>query len=107
MRVSKSLLTSGHDPLHEDQPNYSSCASIPKSWIKWFCIMLKPVTFVQDTTDLSVKLKSLLLNPNVVLKMGPTCEAGAYHLQIFAQNLARKSTFYGKKIYKPQRSTKL
>jgi len=30
--------------------------------------------------------------------MGPTCEAGAYHLQPFMQNLVRKSAFYGKKI---------
>jgi len=53
--------------------------------------------FVQDTIHLAVKLKSRLLIPNVVLKMGPTCEAGAYHLQPYMQNLARKNTFYGKK----------
>jgi len=58
MLVSTSLLTPDHDPLHEDQPNYSSCASIPKSWNKWFCIMLKPVMFVQDTIHLAVKMKS-------------------------------------------------
>jgi len=98
MRISTSLLTPGHVLLHEDQPNYSSYASIPKSWNKWFCIMLKPVMFVQDTIHLAVKMKSWLLNPNVVLKMGPACEAGAYHLQPFVQNLARKHTFYGEKI---------
>jgi len=93
MRVSASLLTSEHDPLHENQPNYSPCAAFPKSWNKWFCITLKTVLFVQDTVHLAVKLKSRLLNPNVALKMGPTCEAGVYHLATLHTKFGKEEHF--------------
>ena len=93
MRVSTSLLTPVTDPLHGNQPHYSPCAEIPKSWNKWFCITPKPVSFVQDNVHVAVKLKSRLLNPNIALKMGPTYEAGDITLQTYMQNLIRKSIF--------------
>ena len=93
MRVSTLLLTPAQDPLHGNQPNYSPCAAFPKSWNKWFCIVQKPVLFVQDTVHLAVKLKSRLLNPNVTLKMGPNCEAGAYHLVTLRTKLGKEEHF--------------
>jgi len=60
--------------------------------------MLKPVMFVQDTVHLAVKLKSWLLNPNVVLKMGPTCEAETYHLQPYTCKIWQgRALFMGKR----------
>ena len=93
MRVSVLLLTPAQDPLHGNQPNYSPCAVLPKSWNKWFCIVQKPVLFVQDTVHLAVKLKSRLLNPNVTLKMGPNCEAGAYHLVTLHTKFGKEEHF--------------
>ena len=93
MRVSVLLLTPAQDPLHGNQPNYSPCAALPKSWNKWFCIVQKPVLFVQDTVHLAVKLKSRLLNPNVTLKMGPNCEAGTYHLVTLHTKFGKEEYF--------------
>ena len=55
--------------------------------------MQKPVLFVQDTVHLAVKLKSRLLNLNVTLKMGPNCEAEAYHLVTLRTKVGKEEHF--------------
>ena len=93
MRVSTSLLISITDPLLQDLPSYLPALNVPRSWNSWFCITLKEVSFVQDTVHLAVKLKSRLLNPKVVLKMGPTFEAGTYHVEMLRAKFGKEQHF--------------
>lgn len=71
MRVTMSLMTDKSDPLLKHLPSYSlNSPAIPKEWHTWFCTDPKPVSCVQDTVHIAVKLKSRLLNPLIILRMG-------------------------------------
>ena len=94
MRVSTSLMTTTTDP---DLKSFSPAIDVPRTWNSWFCTMPKGVLFVQDTIHLAVKLKAYLLNPNVALKMGPTYEVGAYHIQMLHTKLGKEQHFLRKR----------
>ena len=81
MRISVSLLTSPNDPLLQELSASVSPITINPSWNNWFCINPTVISYVQDVVHIAVKFKARLLNPSVKLKMGPSLEAGAYHLE--------------------------
>jgi len=74
-----SLMTDKSDPLLNHLPPYSlSSPAIPKEWHTWFCTEAKPVSCVQDTVHITVKLKSRLLNPSTTLRMGYYVAEGSH-----------------------------
>ena len=79
--ISVSLLTSPNDPLLQELSASVSPITINPSWNNWFCINLTVISYVQDVVHIAVKFKARLLNSSVKLKMGPSLEAGAYHLE--------------------------
>ena len=79
MRVTMSLMTDKSDPLLKHLPPYSlNSPAIPKEWHTWFCIDAKPVSCVQDTVHIAVKLKSRLLNPSIALRIGCYVAEGSH-----------------------------
>ena len=79
MRVTMSLMTDKSDPLLKHFPPYSlNSPAIPKEWHTWFCTDAKPVSCVQDTVHIAVKLKSRLLNPSITLRMGCYVAEGSH-----------------------------
>ena len=83
MRVTMSLMTDKSDPLLKHFPPYSlNSPAIPKEWHTWFCTDAKPVSCVQDTVHIAVKLKSRLLNPSITLRMGCYVAEGSHLCKI-------------------------
>ena len=81
MRISALLLTPPNDPLLQELSAPVSPFRINQSWKNWFCINPTAVSYVQDVVHIAVKFKARLLNPSIKFKMGPSLEAGAYHLE--------------------------
>ena len=52
------------------------------------------ISYVQDVVHIAVKFKAHLLNPAVKLKMGPSLEAGAYHLEQLRAKYGKEQHFY-------------
>ena len=79
MRVTMSLMTDKSDPLLKHLPSYSlNSPAIPKEWHTWFCIDAKPVSCVQDTVHIAVKLKSRLLNASIAFRIGCYVAEGSH-----------------------------
>ena len=101
MRVSTTLHGSKMDhtieQLIQELPSYSYSLEVPESWGSWFFIKPKIVSYVQDTVHLAVKLKSRLLNPKVILKMGPVFEASAYHIEMLRGRYGKDQHFLREK----------
>ena len=53
------VMTDKSDPLLKHLPPYSlNSPAIPKEWHTRFCIDAEPISCVQDTVHIAVKLKS-------------------------------------------------
>ena len=66
-----------------------SSLTIPDTWTPWFVDHHpSPITFVQDTVHIAVKLKSQLLKHSIVLPMGKYI-ADVQHLQMLLVNFGK------------------
>ena len=93
MRVSASLLTPSNDPMLKSISAPASPIRIDPSWKNWFSISPTMISYVQDVVHIAVKFKARLLNPAVKLKMGPSLEAGAYHLEQLRAKYGKEQHF--------------
>ena len=97
MRISALLLTPPNDPLLQELSAPVSRFRINQSWKNWFCINPTAVSYVQDVVHIAVKFKARLLNPSIKLKMGPSLEAGAYHLEQLRAKYGKEQHFLREK----------
>ena len=98
MRVSALLLTPPNDPLLKDLSAPVSPIIIDPSWKNWFsAISPTMISYVQDVVHIAVKFKARLLNPAVKLKMGPSLEAEAYHLEQLHAKYGKEQHFLREK----------
>ena len=89
MRVSSELLLKTSNPLLQYSPSSDlPIRTMPKAWTEWF-ILKHPtnIFYIQDTVHITVKMKSRLLKPSILLPMG-NYTAGAHYLSII------KTTFH-------------